>query len=666
LVLLHPADPRAAATARTDASGTCRWTALAAGRVVAEIPARVSGAVQLRAGAEERLVLRLPEGLTAKGRVVDAQGRAVSNAELWVASRVELREFGALAGASRADGSFELQGLRAGAALAARRDDIGTSAIELLTPELAAGEIVLALDGAAATIDGRVVDEQGRGVPDALVVFGAFGQSRPSRGGAERWHPSSSTRTDATGSFRGRGVALTDARTLVWVVHAGHGPAVAWWEARGPLEIRLARGARVAGRVTGGDGAPLAHATIRHEPSSASGAWRFAPTQVQALTTSDADGAYELADLPPGAGTLSCELDEASARVEATWQPGETRAHDFVLVGAAIDATRLSHASVIDARARPADRLELHVAGRGDSRVERAETDARGRFELALPLGAIASIDAYDRATDWPHAVASWTRESAEGLVLELPYARPPARITARVAAELAGRSCALELDGPGGRASLRATIASDGRVESGPLPAGSYELELRCASLGARLSERIELGPGEVRELGWIELLQSAMLLVEVPGGERALVVLSTEHGQRAERVAGTQVRFDDLPAGRVSIAVIASSGTWAGPTLSLAAGADERVEIDIRTSSAPAIEVDLSRLAPGRVELRWSHADGSAALPPIEIERATQERALFHLRPGSYSLAATHDGARTEHAVEVGAGGGGISVRL
>jgi protocatechuate 3,4-dioxygenase beta subunit len=109
-----------------------------------------------------------------------------------------------------------------------------------------------------------------------------------------------------------------------------------------PMEVRLVRGARVTGRVTlEGSGKSVAGATVR-----AVGARGFDGPFGPAPGTSDAEGRYELADLPAGETTLHATgpgvVTKGGAGTRDGWSPnavtleaGKTATLDLVVVSGA-------------------------------------------------------------------------------------------------------------------------------------------------------------------------------------------------------------------------------------------------------------------------------------------------------------------------------------------
>ncbi len=125
----------------------------------------------LDAGARRAFAIQLAEGWTLLGKVVDIfDGRAIPNALLTVTSSVlglHTRQ-----GRSAADGSFELPGI-VGDELGLYVEADGYVAAGPLRHAVAEPPIMVRLER-ASTIEGRVVDAQGRSIEGALVrAFGA-------------------------------------------------------------------------------------------------------------------------------------------------------------------------------------------------------------------------------------------------------------------------------------------------------------------------------------------------------------------------------------------------------------------------------------------------------------------------------------------------------------
>ena len=295
----------------SDGEGRARFASLPPGRV--RIASGLGGAVEARIVSDETRSVRLvlDVGYRLQGRTIDASGRAVSNASLWIlrpGSRDSLR-----VGESDANGRFELPGAVSGLRLFARSLERSPSVpVTLGGPETARVELRIALGMAGATVSGQVVDgdEQAlAGAAVALEPLGLVGGEPPPRALAI---------TDAEGRFLLAGCEGGAARLLV--LHEDAVPfdqqITALPGQRNDHIVRLARGTLVAGTVYGSDGKPAADIPLR---LAASHPWLARETR------SDSSGAYVLRGVP--AGTARITVGAATQVVEVprdstfTWNP---------------------------------------------------------------------------------------------------------------------------------------------------------------------------------------------------------------------------------------------------------------------------------------------------------------------------------------------------------
>jgi protocatechuate 3,4-dioxygenase beta subunit len=149
---------------------------------------------RLRAGEERDLgELRMTDGESVLGKVVDANGKPIAGAELLLAptSAVVPVDFAGPPIRAGDDGSFELSGFGSGKVTAAARRP-GDSGWTLFDPKPVSEDLVLTLP-ATATLTVRVVEADGTAVPsarlvllpgferqaDATIGFAMFGFMRP-------------------------------------------------------------------------------------------------------------------------------------------------------------------------------------------------------------------------------------------------------------------------------------------------------------------------------------------------------------------------------------------------------------------------------------------------------------------------------------------------------
>lgn len=136
-------------------------------------------------------------------------------------------------------------------------------------------EVRLVVGGPDAGVRGRLIDEQGRGVPGAVVAW--FEPEEQLEQTPEGDFPSPSyvsTRSDEEGSFELDNLPIETG--LLGVIAAGYmlySEFIDLREPTDPFEILLARGATLTGRVRGPDGTPLAGVRVGCEPLVKAAEW---------------------------------------------------------------------------------------------------------------------------------------------------------------------------------------------------------------------------------------------------------------------------------------------------------------------------------------------------------------------------------------------------------
>jgi hypothetical protein len=287
-----------AVRSRTDASGAALFESVGAGLIFAS--GDRSGRTEplwIEAGSRAETELVLESGLTVTGRVTTADGRSVSNAQIWVRS---FQEWFALTEAD-ASGRFRVEEIAPGSRLIATARELAPS--REASANGAAGESVtldLELGPTATSVLGQVLDPEERIVNKAVVLleYGSFGVS----GDGARW----STACDAEGRFAFHSVPPGECKL---VVHsADFAPAVLQQAVvlgeRQELIVRLEPGAELAGVVRLA-GKPVAGAMVLvGRPSSYFEFWGGA--------ISDAQGRYRIAGLPPSTQIVTAGLPAGS------------------------------------------------------------------------------------------------------------------------------------------------------------------------------------------------------------------------------------------------------------------------------------------------------------------------------------------------------------------
>ena len=237
------------------------------------------------------LSLVLQPGGEITGRVVDAQGNAVEDAEV-EAGLSEEAQFDGPGGYGRSDegsGRFTLRELGGGSYLlqvqAHLRGEATLRGVRVATGRTTdVGVVTLSAGG---VVSGLVVDTDGSGIPGATVQL---------EKDLEMQYGRLATQTAAGGAFELRGVP--PGRINVLVEHPAFAtpkPVVTDVDPEKeptPLRIVLTRGARLEGRAHRRDGSPFAGARVRVSSPDATSDSEPAPI--------GGDGSFVVEHLPPG------------------------------------------------------------------------------------------------------------------------------------------------------------------------------------------------------------------------------------------------------------------------------------------------------------------------------------------------------------------------------
>jgi protocatechuate 3,4-dioxygenase beta subunit len=384
-----------AGEARFEFEGSCLVTGLRVGPGASTTAVAKSLLVPCGAGGERVEIVRVSAGAQLSGFVLDELQRPVPGAKvLWWAGRgppYSTPPDGEVG--SSDDGRFTLTNVASTFFVAATAP--GLCFETGLTGSAPARAVLDGLEvrmGPCAVVTGRVVDEAGQPVADALVEFADPGSSNDSRATAQadifsRRCGSESTRTDANGAFRVESLPARGFPRLAWVECAGYigNYSIVRSEQPGP-RITLVCGVSLSGRVWRSDGRPAQGALVRV------GNTRGRSAKVR---TND-DGSFLANGLP--------EDDDATLRVHLEGQAIFVRRNVEVKPGARPIEIELEPACtlaghVVDENDRPAPNMEVRLVG--DRVIDTPDvdygepttwewshdkhvgyTDANGRFEF--------------------------------------------------------------------------------------------------------------------------------------------------------------------------------------------------------------------------------------------------------------------------------------------
>ncbi|MFI5181677.1 MAG: carboxypeptidase regulatory-like domain-containing protein [Thermoanaerobaculia bacterium] len=236
------------------------------------------------------------------------------------------------------------------------------------------GEHVLA---AGASLAGKVVDDSGQPVVDAIVTLRVTTPGDPDLSPAPV-----RTKTAADGTFRLDGAAASGGLNTLRIEKAGLAPHVETLARAGilPKPVLLSPGASFSGRVTARGGRGAAGALVRFEG-------RAATRWVEA----SAEGTFTIPDAPPGKGTLVADAGDAGyGELTGLVLPlAEGRSAAVTLLPAASLSGR-----VIDSKTlRGIPRAKVEVRQGSSVKTARSAADGSYRITPLLPRSIRISAD---------------------------------------------------------------------------------------------------------------------------------------------------------------------------------------------------------------------------------------------------------------------------------
>lgn len=389
----------------TDAEGRFAVRDLGPGTVSlaaeAEGYARVAPVeVAVPAAGEVRIVL--PAGFAISGRVTGADGAAVAGAEV-----TATRDEASVVARSAPDGAFRISGLTAGTwRLAAAAEGVGASAV--VEVKTGVDDAILSLSGRLA-ISGRVVDEDGNGVPDCQVV--AWPEEGPVRNRPPTATPGPDGRftleVSGAGPFRidvqpTRVVGQPQTMRPATVEHVAPGT--------GDLVITLPRARSISGRVRRENGTPAVGVGVMATPVGSGG---------EAGSRTSSEGAFVIDGLTSGPHDLTIFAPDArdgllvveGARADA----GASDVEVVVAEGESIEG------GVVDAAGKPVPGARVVAVVPGVRGGAGTTTGPDGAFRIrGLAPGSRRDLRVYTGRSGEPSAEANGVAAGTKNVRLTL------------------------------------------------------------------------------------------------------------------------------------------------------------------------------------------------------------------------------------------------------
>ncbi len=604
------------------------------------------------------LRLVLEPGAVVEGQVLGPAGEPIAGAGVMAyGDRLFHRSYDALSGD---DGGFRLAGLETGLLSLQVAAEGFSDADKQLEVRPGTNTVEIRMQD-SHQVSGRVVDE----------VRAPVGGARVSLSGLDGRRGHGEAVSDAGGAFV---VAVPDGR---YQLRAGKQGFFAWAKleqeievAGAPvdgIEIQLAPGGAIAGRVLGLDVERLAGVTVSTRPG-------YASSRV------DREGRYRLEHLTPGEWTVVAALEGGRrVRGQTVLDPGVSEAILDLEFAAGLT---LTGRVVIDGEPAPAATLEVHGLGMAASGIGRrslqrvATADYRGRFQIAdLEPGGYLLVVMQDEVVERLELDLATDRE----IEIELRTQVVSGRVISEATAEpLQGAVVTLEPgDGNISPASGPPRLQTDGggHFRFARTAEASYILRVELPGY-ATLTRPITVAAGFDLEDLDLRLVPTEGLILKVrlaTGGvpRRIGVAAWDANGQLLlnREFAGTEdgtVRLASLPPGSWLL-LVAARGTG---NVQLAADAPgepvpvllppgTRLDVRIPDLAGSTEPATLSVTGPdGRSFIAmYSHSP----LPAGEWPVVDGQAQVQGLPPGHWNLAVTTAGGRSWNATTVAPAQGG-----
>ncbi len=599
-------------TATSDENGAFAFDALV-GRpytLVARAPGGVAGPVTAKLTAtSDPVVLRLRPAGEVIVTAVDRAGAPVATATVELRGGVDVQT-AAAGGDGKArfatvlPGRHDVVASAPGFAPTFASALVGTAPVEI-TVVLAPG----------AAVSGRVLDAGGLPVADAVVIYG----------GASDWNIRPDLRRDGvrTGADGGFRFAALPAGSFRFVArHPAHAPgtsAIVMLDgaaAKDGVEIRMAAGATVSGKVVDAGGTPVASARVRVGVATR-GMLGGEPRQVFSAD----DGSFTVAGLPRKpleAVALAEAGSSATVAVDAS-------AGDVAGVVLTVDITGTIAGIVVDKRGEPLEGVQVGAIpdfrrGGFDPQAFRLRgfpqelTDAGGRFELVGLAPGAYQVRATRSAAARGRMMWGGDGERAETGTRDLRIVLPADGGVKGKVAFADGTVPTPFTVGVGG--SQEPVATRDGSFELGDLPPRRYQLVIRGPEIDQK-TVAVEVEEGEVADVGTVTVSKGRM-------------------------IAG-RVVFDGKPVpGATVVAGRQLFGTGTSNTAQLGGGPPGR-QNNRETTTDDEGRFAISGLGPADLAVVAEHPDLGRS-PAVRLERgASDERALVLALQGFGALAGT-----------------------
>jgi RNA polymerase sigma-70 factor (ECF subfamily) len=613
--------------------------------------------VDVVAGEQREVTLKLAAGVDVAGVVRDGNGAPVAGARIWLTSFTQPWCAMAQVAESDALGAFTVRAAPKDQSLGATAPGKAPSPLvdlETCDCKQSPVRIELVLGGTGGALAGRVVDEQGKGVAGAriavgnnkrLVEDGIDGRMR------ELWAPMQAV-SDEKGAYVVDGLQPGKYPVEVWAeaFPFWHGDATIAAGETAQLDITMLRAVIVHGVVTGEDGAPLAGAVVRVFPRAIDetflmgGQYDYDSTFGFPFAIVDAEGRYRVRRVAPGELQLYASRKPGGGLTDILpW------AHEVMQVqpGAVVEWNPKVEpgptiAGVIRYRdGAPMRRVFVNVIEPGNKRGKAIVTDEQGcfRFVRLQKQGYDVTVQVWDPPKGAPPIEARDVWPDRGELVLTAAYDAPVKQAKGSVtgvvvdAAARAPNPTAIRvvLVNDGKSWNPQPTV-QDGRFTFKSVEPGKKRLLVMADDAPIHVGPEFELQPAEQKDLGTITTEPGGKLTLRIvrgPGTDEVEPTLylrpaGSMHARKVTLGRATEVTVDNLCLGEhvvsgwndgiatIETKCVVTTGEPAQVTIELRAAVLRDLVVEYRADQ----QVTLIRIDDERGTSMWRLALGRVGL--------------------------------------------------
>lgn len=519
IVLVTPLDLRQdeAITAATDAGGTASFRGLEPGSTRVRLLRGGETMARVSARRDVEVTLDISAGVTVDGLVLDADGKPVPGAEIWLSERYQ-NNIGHVVSRCDEQGAFTLRALGPDYYIGARQRGFAPSGLRSLRGALGDRlRVELVLSQAGATVRGQVLDLDGRPIRGARVLLGeerppsvrledgSFAPAAPPQraqaGDDGRFEIATATLGIQPLQVRAGGFASLT--TTVEVLEVG------------PNECRvsLEREARLVGVVRDAGGNSVVGAWIHTGEPELFGS---------SFAISGLLGRFELTGLGREHALARAEhAEHGSAERELHLAPGETEEWNAVL---APDPSITGR--IVDSHGTPLEGLVVIALANGDRelRTRSDASDADGNFTVhgLQDRPHLLWVQSPQGWRDFPLAEVEDVRPGGAPLELRVPHESERGKIALEVTTHDGTPLAGAELQVWHQERRIWRSFVSEGEkgaVLATCVPPGTLELELRHPAHPWKPLGEHRLEAGATIDLGRIALEPSGRLRARLTG---------------------------------------------------------------------------------------------------------------------------------------------------